>query len=137
MACYVENPRAVLMDRGALAKLSTVGSNLPSQLEYLTDVKDVDPTALAPVAVAVNDALGATPQNIVQSSGNVTAAVADQLVSSAYLGTQSNATPGTSAQQLAQAVTSSKLSSQDQAAAFAQAIQLAQELVMEWEQLKK
>ncbi len=51
------------------AKLSTVGSNLPSQLEYLTDVKDVDPTALAPVAVAVNDALGATPQNIVQSSG--------------------------------------------------------------------
>ncbi|KAL0055893.1 hypothetical protein WJX82_005495 [Trebouxia sp. C0006] len=34
---------------------------------------------LAPVAVAVNDALGATPQNIVQSSGNVTAAVADQL----------------------------------------------------------
>ena len=51
------------------AKLSTVGSNLPSQLEYLTDVKGVDPTALAPVAAAVNDALGATPQNLVQTSG--------------------------------------------------------------------
>ena len=51
------------------AKRSTVGSNLPLQLDFFTDVKHVDPAALAPVAAGVNDALGATPQNIVQTSG--------------------------------------------------------------------
>jgi len=42
---------------------------LPFDLSLFIDVSQYDPGALAPVTAAVNTALGATPQNIAQASG--------------------------------------------------------------------
>ena len=42
---------------------------MPSDLSIFIEVGLYDPGALAPVLMAVNMALGATPQNIAQASG--------------------------------------------------------------------
>lgn len=119
-SCWQSSKHSRYYSCHSLAASASLATRLPTVAQIITPVVQHKCMAY----------LRRMPHKQHGAAGNVTAAVADQLVSSAYLGTQSNATPGTSAQQLAQAVTSSKLSSQDQAAAFAQAIQLAQELVM-------